>query len=194
MSASEIFSVTSEMTVEIIGRVIENFLENEKHLETISFKTNKGYCIRARDREKWKKFAGLGKALQVQVVPSGENEILVHISHRQWADKICTAAVGAFLFTPLIATAAFGTYKQTILSTEIFHCVDKFIVLHCGEEARVSFFNLKCKRCNSKIKKRVITYPASNSDDTCVIDCACPACGFHHKIKLVGRSLKNLQD
>ena len=192
MSVSEIFPITPEITIETVGRAIENFLGNEKNLETKGIATEKGYFVRARDREKWKKFAGLGKALQVQVVSISENEILVYINKQQWADKICTAAVGAVLFTPLIASAAFGTYNQNKLSAEIFNCVDRFIILHCGKNAQFSFFNLKCKRCDQKIKKRVITYTPKNSDDTCIIECTCPRCGFTHKIKLIGRTLENL--
>ncbi len=128
MTDSKIFRVEPGITAELIGQEVENFLRNEKELTAEGISSPDGYFVQAKESSTWKKFAGLGKALQVQIIPSGKNEIIVNIGMGEWADKVGAAAVGMIFFTPLAVTAAIGAYGQNKLPSEIFECIEKFII------------------------------------------------------------------
>ena len=128
MADSKIFRVPQGLTVELIGVAVENFLRNEKELTVEGISSPDGYLIQAREEATWKKFTGLGKALQVQILPNGNSEVEVNIGMGQWADKVGAAAVGMIFFTPLAVTAAIGAYGQNKLPSEIFECIEKFIL------------------------------------------------------------------
>lgn len=69
----------------------------------------------------------MGKAIQVQLVESG-NTVIVHCGYGRWIDKIGAGAVGAVLFMPLAATAAFGAVTQSRIPAEIFDETERFIL------------------------------------------------------------------
>lgn len=155
MADSKIFRVPEGVTVELIGNAVENFLRYEKELTVEGISSSDGYLVQARESSTWKKFTGLGKALQVQILPSGNSEVIVNIGMGQWADKVGAAAVGMVFFAPLAVTAAIGAYGQNKLPSEIFECVERFI-LAGGQSVRknVSFDRLdatqvKCPTCGA---------------------------------------------
>ena len=155
MADSKIFRIRPGITVELIGNAVENFLRNEKELQVEGIASPDGYLVQARESSTWKKFAGLGKALQVQIMPSSSGEVIVNIGMGQWADKVGAAAVGMFLFAPLAVTAAIGAYGQNKLPAEIFECIERFIISG-GQPVRknVSFEKLdasqiKCPACGA---------------------------------------------
>lgn len=155
MADSKIFRIKPGITVELIGNAVENFLRNEKELTVEGISSPDGYLVQARETSTWKQFTGLGKALQVQILPSGNSEVVVNIGMGQWADKVGAAAVGMIFFTPLAVTAAIGAYGQNKLPSEIFECIEKFIMAG-GQSVRrnVSFERLddsqvKCPACGA---------------------------------------------
>ena len=155
MADSKIFRMRGEVTIEGIGREVENFLRNEKELTVEGFASSDGYLVQAKESSTWKKFTGLGQALQVQIIPSGTSEVLVNIGQGKWADKVGAGAVGALLFAPLAITSVIGAYKQNKLPSEIFACIEKFI-MSGGQSVRrnVSFDRLdssqmKCPACGA---------------------------------------------
>ena len=175
MADSKIFRVTPGITAEVIGHEVEDFLREEKELTVEGFSSSEGYFIQAKESSTWKKFTGLGKALQVQIVQSSGSEIIVNIGMGEWADKVGAAAVGAIFFTPLVITAAIGAYGQNKLPDEIFECIENFcasakggpvkICPNCGEELSdnqnfcpncgeaVSFKkSTKCRICGAEIE------------------------------------------
>lgn len=155
MADSKIFRLRDGVTIEGIGREVENFLRNEKELTVEGLSSPDGYLVQAKESSTWKKFTGLGKALQVQILPSGESEVVVNIGMGKWADKIGAGAVGLLVFAPLAITSAIGAYKQNKLPSEIFECIEKFI-MSGGTSVRrnVSFERLdssqmKCPSCGA---------------------------------------------
>lgn len=128
MADSKIFRLRDGVTIEGIGREVENFLRNEKDLTVEGFASSDGYLVQAKESSSWKKFTGLGQALQVQIIPSGAAEVLVNIGQGKWDDKVGAGAVGLLVFAPLASTSAFGAYKQNKLPAEIFACIEKFIM------------------------------------------------------------------
>lgn len=71
MADSKIFRLRDGVTIEGIGREVENFLRNEKELTVEGFASSDGYLVQAKELLTWKKFTGLGQALQVQIIPGG---------------------------------------------------------------------------------------------------------------------------
>ena len=193
MADSKIFRITEGITAESIGHEVENFLQNEKEMVTQGISRPDGYLVQAKEDSGWKKFAGLSKALNVQIIPSGETEVIVNIGQGKWADKAGAAVIGTLLFAPLAITAAVGAYKQNQLPNEIFACIEKFIISGGRSVNRnVSFENLsssqvKCpscgainsvgtKFCSSCGKKIMDTCPSCGSDVTFGKK-FCPNCG-----------------
>ncbi|MBQ7704232.1 MAG: zinc ribbon domain-containing protein [Selenomonadaceae bacterium] len=165
MADSKIFHVKPGITAELIGLKVESFLRDEKELTVEGFASPEGYLVQAKESSTWKKFTGLGKALQVQILPSGKNDIVVNIGMGEWADKVGAAAVGIIFFTPLAVTAAIGAYGQNKLPSEIFECIENFcantkgspikICPNCGEE--ISNNQNFCPNCGAavSIKKNI---------------------------------------
>ena len=155
MADSKIFRIGNGITVESIGREVENFLRNEKELTVEGFASADGYLVQAKESSTWKKFTGMGSALQVQILPSGNSEVVVNIGMGQWADKAGAAAVGLLVFAPLAITAAVGAYKQNKLPSEIFDCIEKYIIAGGRSVNRnVSFMKMdssqiKCPSCGA---------------------------------------------
>lgn len=150
MADSRIFRVSPGITVDDIGHEVESFLRDEKELTVESFSSADGYFVQAREDTTWKKFTGLGKALQVQIMPSGSGDIIVNIGMGEWADKVGAAAVGLIFFAPLAVTAAIGAYGQNKLPSEIFECIEKFLIYNNQNPSR-STSQTRCQNCGSEI-------------------------------------------
>lgn len=157
MADSKIFHINGNITPESIGREVEAFLRNEKELTVEGFSAQDGYLVQAKETSSWKTFTGLGKALQVQIIPSGENDVMVNIGIGKWADKAGAAAVGLFLFAPLAITAGVGAYMQNKLPGEVFDCIEKFIM------------------AGGRSVRRNVTF--ERTDDT---KTRCPSCGANN--------------
>ena len=165
MADSRIYHVKPGITAELIGLKVESFLREEKELIAEGFASPEGYFVQAKEGSTWKKFTGLGKALQVQIIQSTKNDITVNIGMGEWADKVGAAAVGAIFFMPLVVTAAIGAYGQNKLPEEIFDCIERFcasnrevlidICPNCGEE--VSGNHKFCPNCGASISSTVST-------------------------------------
>lgn len=155
MADSKIFRITEGITAESIGHEVESFLQTEKEMVTQGVSRADGYLVQAKEDSGWKKFAGLSKALQVQIIPSGSSEVVVNIGQGKWADKVGAAALGTLLFAPLAITAAVGAYKQNQLPNEIFACIEKFIISGGRSVNRTISFEklsssqIKCPSCGA---------------------------------------------
>lgn len=179
MADSKVFHITEAITAESVGREVEAFLQGEKGMVTQGLASPDGYLVQAKEESSWKNFAGLGKALQVQIIPSGDSELIVNIGQGKWADKAGAAVLGSILFAPLAITAAVGAYNQSKLPDEIFACIEKFI-MSGGRSVRrnVSFAKMeagqiKCPACgavNEKVKKFCSSCGGKLSNE-------CPSCG-----------------
>ena len=79
MADSQVFRLRDGVTISGIGREVEGFLRHEKDLFVEGIESPDGYLVQAREQSTWKKITGLGKALQVQIIPSGTTDVLVKI-------------------------------------------------------------------------------------------------------------------
>lgn len=192
MADSKTFVLKNGVTIERIGEHLVSWFENTKNMIAEGAPAQGGYFVQAKDHEDgWKKFAGMTKALQVQLLKADEN-VIVNCNFGKWSDKVGAGAVGMLLFAPLAATAAFGAVSQSKLPAEVFAEIEKFI-MSGGESVVVSLgsrikenevicpschtHNSKgmkfCKNCGTKLTKECLYCGADISEDTSF----CPTCG-----------------
>lgn len=179
MADTKVFHLRDGVTIEGIGREVETFLRNEKELTVEGISAPDGYLVQAKESSGWKNFTGLGKALQVQIMPSGDSDVLVNIGIGKWADKVGAAGVGAILFAPLLITAGVGAYMQNKLPGEVFECIERYI-MSGGHSVRR---NLSIERTDGT-KTKCPNCGASNPKGTkfCSgcggkLSASCPSCG-----------------
>jgi RNA polymerase subunit RPABC4/transcription elongation factor Spt4 len=127
MAESKMFKLDNEMTAESIGLGLESFFREKKKMVSEGVVTPEGYLVQAKEEQSWKKFAGMDQATQVQIFQSTPEMITVNVGAGKWIDKAAAAGVGAIVFAPLIATAAFGAFKQQKLPNEVFNFIEQFI-------------------------------------------------------------------
>ena len=156
MANSKTFTLTNDLTVEDIGEHLVAWFQNTKNMIAEGGAAQGGYFVQAKDADDgWKKFSGLTKAIQVQLIKA-ESNVVVNCDFGKWSDKIGAGAVGMFLFAPLAATAAFGAVKQSQLPDEIF--AEKYIVSG-GKSVVVSLGGklkddeVECPVCHAKNPK-----------------------------------------
>lgn len=127
MAESKIFKLDEGMTAETIGIAVESFFREKKGMIAEGLVTPEGYLVQAKEEQGWKKFAGMDQATQVQIFQSTPDTITVNVGTGKWVDKAAAVGAGAILFAPLMATAAFGAFKQQKLPEEIFGAIEYFI-------------------------------------------------------------------
>ncbi len=177
MADSRLFQKSDRITLENIGRSVENMLR-AKGMTVQGGKAGQGYIVQAKDADSWKTISGMSTALEVQISDSG-NGILVNIGNAKWSDKVGAGVVGAFIFAPLAVTAILGSVKQKKLPEEIFAHIERFIVsggreLYLGTDfANPSAGNRICPHCGSE-------NPVDQSFcSSCgkALNTECPGCG-----------------
>lgn len=127
MAESKMFTLEEGMTAESVGRGLEIFFREKKKFVVEGMATPEGYLVQAKEEQSWKKFAGMDQATQVQIFQSTPESITVNVGTGKWIDKAAAAGVGAIVFAPLLATAAFGAFKQQQLPQEIFAAIENYI-------------------------------------------------------------------
>lgn len=158
MANSKTFVLTDGITAESIGEHLVTWFQTTKNMIAEGGKAQGGYFVQAKDQEDgWKKFSGLTKAIQVQLIKA-ESNVIVNCDFGKWSDKVGAGAVGMLVFAPLAATAAFGAVKQSKLPEEIFAEIEKYIMFG-GRSAVVSMGSrlgeneIACPHCGGKNPK-----------------------------------------
>lgn len=134
---SRVYKLSDGLDAAAVGRGVEGFLRDKKGMIAEGAKTPEGYFVQAKGNDDgWKKFAGMSKAIQVQIIQTGE-VLNVNIGNGKWSDKVGAGAVGMLVFAPLAVTAAIGAVGQNKLPGEILDFVETFIVTG-GKTASIS--------------------------------------------------------
>ncbi|MCR5175439.1 MAG: zinc-ribbon domain-containing protein [Anaerovibrio sp.] len=179
MADSKIFHIREGVTIEGIGHEVEMYLRNEEELTVEGMSSPDGYLVQAKESSGWKNLTGLGKALQVQIIPSGDSDVLVNIGIGKWADKVGAAGVGILLFAPLAITAGVGAYMQKQLPDKVFACIEKYIMSGGNSVRR----NISFERTDSSKTKCPSCGSMNPKDTKFCSDCGgklsanCPSCG-----------------
>lgn len=179
MADSRVFVKRDGITIEGIGRCVQNFLHNSKGLTVQGGKVNdNGYVVQAMQDSGWRKISGMDNAVEVQISDTGTN-ILVNIGNAKWADKIGAGVIGMFVFAPLAVTAAVGSYQQTKLPGEIFEQIERYIMsggqdLYAGANLVAAGAGMQiCPMCKSEVAQ------GKQFCTNCgfALSATCPTCG-----------------
>lgn len=127
MAESKIFKLIDGIECEDVGRAVEAFLRDRKHLYTEGVKVPEGYFVQAKEETKWKKFTGMDASVQVRIIPTGDM-VNIDIGTGKWVEKAGIAAAGMVVFAPLAVTAAIGAWNSKKLPQEIFDYIEHFIM------------------------------------------------------------------
>ncbi len=79
---------------------------------------------------------GMNYALTVVFTSQPDGKILIELGGESWADKIGSGAIGAFIFPPLLVTAAIGAWQQGDLSNQFWVFLDGYVFQRSGQPAR----------------------------------------------------------
>lgn len=132
MADARIYQLGPSITLGDVAHGLEDYFVRQKNMEAEGiFQGEDAYFIQARQREDWKKFVGMDKAVQVRLQVHQDN-LTVDVGAGRWVDKLGAATVGYILFAPLMITAAIGAIGQEQLPRDIFDFVERFIILHGG--------------------------------------------------------------
>ena len=179
MADSRLFQKRDGITVDGIGRCVQNFLHSSKGLTVQGGKVNdNGYVVQAMQESGWRKISGMDTAVEVQISDTGSN-ILVNIGNAKWADKVGAGVIGMFVFAPLAVTAAVGSYQQTKLPGEIFEQIERYIIsggqdIYAGANIVAPTSGMQiCPNCKSEVAqgKQFCTNCGFS------LSAACPSCG-----------------
>lgn len=156
MANSRLFQKFEGITVERIGRSVENMLRSKGMTVQGGKAGTEGYVVQAKGEDGWKNISGMSAALEVQISDAGQG-ILVNIGNAKWSDKIGAGVVGAFIFAPLAVTAIVGSVKQKKLPEEVFAHIERFIIsggrdMYLGSDfSTASAGNRLCPHCGSEV-------------------------------------------
>lgn len=159
MATTKTFALLHGITIEQIGEHLVTWFQNTKHMTAEGGKAQGGgYFVQAKDQaDGWKKFAGLSKAIQIQLVKA-DSTVIVNCDFGKWSDKIAAGGVGMFVFAPLAVTSAIGAVTQLKLPKEVLAEIEKFI-MSGGVDAVVSLGGqlkedeVECPACGCKNAK-----------------------------------------
>jgi hypothetical protein len=119
------------LTVAEVGREVERFLRDQG-LVVEGYDGPGGYLVQAKqDQTGWRKyakFAGLDKAVQVQLLPGADGLLTVSVGQGKWLDKLGAGAVGALWFFPLALTSGIGAVSQLKLVGDIYRAIETFLI------------------------------------------------------------------
>ena len=127
MSDSKTYTNIDEEEISSLLDKLENWLASSKKLECQRLSGDEGHLIQAKSKQKWKKFIGMDKALQIQLILYN-NDLTVNIGAGKWVDKAAAGAAGMVIFAPLLVTTALGAWFQHNLPKEIYSFIDSIIV------------------------------------------------------------------
>lgn len=210
MAESRVFQKAKGITIEGMGRSVQNFLRG-KGLTVQGGQAGQGYIVQAKADDSWKKISGMNTAIEVQISDVGGG-FLVNIGNGKWSDKVGAGVLGMFVFAPLAVTAVVGSVQQKKLPGEIFAHIEHYVSCggidmyagndftnaqagyqicpHCGREvpSGQSFcsgcgkpLTRNCPSCNRPVALGVNFCPSCGTNMNMERKVSCPKCGTQMK-------------
>ncbi|MDR0283576.1 MAG: hypothetical protein LBI33_01595 [Propionibacteriaceae bacterium] len=119
-----------------LGEAVEAFLRTQDGLEVEGSPGSSGYLVQARQRGgSWRKYVGLGMALQVRILPGEPGMVSVDVGQGKWIDKLGVGTVGALVAWPLLVTAGVGAVLQVKLVNDVYAHIESFLSVNAGRWA-----------------------------------------------------------
>lgn len=141
MASAKMFNLENNLTVDAVGKGIEDFLRDKKKMKTQAVKNGDNYVIKAESEETWLRFVGLGLMQQVQLVKSG-GLVSVTALESRWIEKflawfacLILETIFVFVFWPLLfvpftfmVCITVGIIRQYLLPNQIMDFTEMFIM------------------------------------------------------------------
>lgn len=126
MTETKVFHAPA-ISSEEAANVVSDWLKSEGFDTQILLAPEDGILVQARKSGMLRKAIGVSAALGVTIKKSGE-ELMIETGAAKWADKAAVGAVGAVVFFPVAATAAYGAWKQSKLPDQVFQVMEKYVL------------------------------------------------------------------
>lgn len=109
-----------------VDKIVNRFLISND-LETQIIEVNNEIVIQGKKKPNiFNKALGLDQAVTVGISVEG-NDIKVTIGGAKWADKAVGAAIGFFVFAPILLTTGWGAYKQNQIFSKVEKEIEEFL-------------------------------------------------------------------
>ena len=118
-----------EIDVPILTSELRNLFDSDYEVQTMQVSTTS--VVQARKSNTLRDLTGLSSALTIKITPEAGGT-RVEIGMQKWFDKAAVAAVGAIVFTPLLALAALGAYWQYKLTEDAWKIIEDHIARKAG--------------------------------------------------------------
>jgi RNA polymerase subunit RPABC4/transcription elongation factor Spt4 len=112
--------------------------------------------VQAKPKDRWKKLVGMDNSIQAQFLDQ-ETSVVVNVGSGKWIDKAAAAGIGAFVFAPLLVTAAIGAWMSKKLPEELFDHLERFVVsggktsiISMSSKDAISESEVVCPKCRAK--------------------------------------------
>ena len=185
-----------DFSTQSLAYALAEYLDRRKNMITQTMRTRRGYIVQCKGdaTAEWTKYLGLDAALSINLEQYNE-QLNVSIGVEKWTEKLGIAALGMFVFTPLVFTSGIGVFRQMTLCTDIYSFVedylgerpieqtpaaakkvsDTIICPQCETENRADAHF--CKFCGEDLQKKVTAYCPNCAAELEGDEIFCPKCG-----------------
>jgi hypothetical protein len=108
---------------------LRNLFDSEHIVQTMQVSSTS--VLQARKSSTLRDLAGLSSALTIKITPE-HGGTRVEIGMQKWLDKAAVAAIGVFVFPPLLALAALGAYWQYKVTEDAWAIIEDHIAKKAG--------------------------------------------------------------
>ena len=84
-----------------------------------------GTLLQVAKKGGWRKFIGMGTALNIVLYQSSNNNITVEIGAGRWIDKAAVGTASMFVLWPLAISVGFGAWQQIKLPKKIYQYISE---------------------------------------------------------------------
>jgi len=116
------FYAGTDFNPDAVLRELQQFFAMQEH-EVQTLQVGSSTVLQARKGSTLTNITGLSSALTVRISPEADG-YRVEVGMSEWLDKAAVGVIGYALFWPLIATAAFGFYKQHKLTEDTWRVIE----------------------------------------------------------------------
>lgn len=150
------YPIGNDVSVQNVAYALAEFLDLEKNMITQTMRIRNGYTIQCKGdaAAEWTKYLGMDAAIAVTLVQT-DDQLVVSIGFDRWKEKLGIAAVGVFLFQPLLITTAIGVLRQATLPQDVFNFISEYLNVEPIEEDDIytrsmsDLGNVACPHCGT---------------------------------------------
>ncbi len=108
---------------------LRNIFDSEYNVQTMQLASTS--VLQAGKSSTLRDLAGLSSALTIKITPE-HGGTRAEMGMQKWLDKAAVAAVGVFVFPPLLALAALGAYWQYRVTEDAWKIIEDHIAQKAG--------------------------------------------------------------